>query len=32
MDITKKMWVRFLYGACSPGERFWVDSNSKNGN
>jgi len=24
-----KIWVGFLYGAYSPGELFWIDSNGK---
>jgi len=27
-----KIYVHFLYGAYNPGEWFWIDSNSKNGN
>ena len=32
LNVTENVGVPFLYAAYIPGEWFWIDSNSKNGN
>jgi len=32
LNVVNNWGVRFLYGACSSEEWFWINSNCKNGN